>query len=328
MGTFDISRKLALGFACVLTSAAGMAVTVFFATQAVDTAAKINSAAHSTVIDIERAAAAQYDQAHTARGYIITQVERHAQLYAAATELFDRELAAARHDAADNAGTLAAITKVEAANRAWRKEIGDPEIKFSSDPKTVDKAVEIARSPYSSQMMQGFRDALQEARETIGIWSQSAAQSQASATNINRMTLIIGSLFSLTLAVLVNIWLARSIAQPARHMTALMKRLASGDNDIELPTAQRSDEFGAMADAVGAFKMAALDRLRLEAEANQHRSLAEQERTARMAESEAVNRVRQQVFDMLGDGMERLASGDLVHRVDFRFGVPRDRQAR
>ncbi len=176
VGNFSISRKLAVGFACVLTSAAALAVTVFFATQAVDTAARVNTAAHSVVIDIERAAAAQYDQAHTARGYIITQVDRHAKLYAEAGQLFDQQIAAARRDAETNAAALAAVAKLEAANTAWRKEIGDPEIKWAGDSKTLEQAVEIARSARSSDMMRGFRSALEEARDTIANWSRDAEQ--------------------------------------------------------------------------------------------------------------------------------------------------------
>jgi HAMP domain-containing protein len=49
-----------------------------------------------------------------------------------------------------------------------------------------------------------------------------------------------------------------TIGAPVSRMTAVMRRLASGDNSVEVPAVGRKDEVGQMADAVLSFKDAAI----------------------------------------------------------------------
>jgi methyl-accepting chemotaxis protein len=67
-------------------------------------------------------------------------------------------------------------------------------------------------------------------------------------------------------------WLLTSlIATPTRAMTVVMKRLADGDVQSDVPSRDRGDEIGAMAAAVQVFKdnMVTANRLRAEQEAEQ-----------------------------------------------------------
>ncbi len=48
-------------------------------------------------------------------------------------------------------------------------------------------------------------------------------------------------------------------------MTAAMKRLASGDNDVDVPSRAATDEMGEMAQAVEVFRQNAIARAELEA---------------------------------------------------------------
>ncbi|ORE85145.1 cache domain-containing protein, partial [Aurantimonas sp. 22II-16-19i] len=71
------------------------------------------------------------------------------------------------------------------------------------------------------------------------------------------------------LGVLVTVgWLiARSITRPLAAMTSAMRRLASGDKAVEVPGVGRHDEIGEMAGAVQVFKEQAIERERLQKEA-------------------------------------------------------------
>src|SRR6202034_3819324 len=93
-----IAHKLVLGFACILAIFGAVSAAIFSALARVESAEAANTAAHAVLIDLEQLTAARYDQAQTARGFIITRVERHANLYAAATKLFDETLARAQND--------------------------------------------------------------------------------------------------------------------------------------------------------------------------------------------------------------------------------------
>ena len=69
--------------------------------------------------------------------------------------------------------------------------------------------------------------------------------------------------------------LSKAIAAPVGAMSRVMGRLASGDNTVNVPAIGRKDEIGEMAQAVLAFKDAAIEKLRLEADAAEHRAAVE-----------------------------------------------------
>jgi methyl-accepting chemotaxis protein len=69
------------------------------------------------------------------------------------------------------------------------------------------------------------------------------------------------------LAIGLGLFLASSLTKPIRALTGQMTSLAEGRTDIDVIGRERSDEIGAMAGAVEVFRVNALERQRLEAEA-------------------------------------------------------------
>ena len=86
-------------------------------------------------------------------------------------------------------------------------------------------------------------------------------------------------LFLSLLVTLFGLWVAvRRIAAPVGKLTDVMGHLASGQLDVMIEGTQRRDEIGAMARAVEVFKVNAIERNRLEHEAEEQKALAEAER--------------------------------------------------
>jgi methyl-accepting chemotaxis protein len=65
--------------------------------------------------------------------------------------------------------------------------------------------------------------------------------------------------------------IARGVARPIGRMTSVMRELAGGRTDVTVPDQSRRDEIGAMAAAVDVFRASAVERLRLEAAAEEAR---------------------------------------------------------
>jgi methyl-accepting chemotaxis protein-1 (serine sensor receptor) len=109
------------------------------------------------------------------------------------------------------------------------------------------------------------------------------------------------------------------VANPIQSITRAMRRLADGDKSSAIPFTGRADEIGMMAGAVEVFRQNALANERLEREASASRNAseetrhAEQQRIAREAEALRV------ATSALGDGLQRLANGDLTCRIDHAF---------
>ena len=123
--------------------------------------------------------------------------------------------------------------------------------------------------------------------------------SQAHAITLAWATLALGGVLLIGLPFFLSRMLSRAIAAPITLLTQTMKQLAQGNNDIDIPDADRHDELGEMARAVEVFRDAA--RMRVAAVADRERAMA-----------------------CLADGLHALADADLTVRLD---GLPADFQA-
>jgi methyl-accepting chemotaxis protein len=99
------------------------------------------------------------------------------------------------------------------------------------------------------------------------------------------------------------------------NMTGYMRKLMAGDNTIEVPCATRKDEFGQMGIAILAFRDAAIDKIRIEAEAVANRSQAEADRAANEAEKAQTAEEDATALGALAQGLSAIADGDLTHRM-------------
>lgn len=95
-------------------------------------------------------------------------------------------------------------------------------------------------------------------------------------------TMLIIAAIALAVITTLGLLVTRTMTKPIISMTDVMMRLAGGDKEAEVPAKGRSDEIGRMADAVEAFKVAAIEAEELvHQKAEQDRAqAAEREKTA------------------------------------------------
>jgi HAMP domain-containing protein len=147
----------------------------------------------------------------------------------------------------------------------------------------------------------------------------------------NRMTLMSVAAASLLIAAAIGFfYVQRSVVCRLTAIGEVMHRLAGGDVEISVPAVDDRDEIGRMARAVVIFRDAAINKERLERQAEEQRQMAEySRRTAaeqveaerqRAAEAQArVSREQVQALGSLAAGLKRLAGGDLTIRLDDSF---------
>ncbi|MFP5078016.1 methyl-accepting chemotaxis protein [Rhizobium sp. YIM 134829] len=119
--------------------------------------------------------------------------------------------------------------------------------------------------------------------------------------------------------------LSRLVVRPVTEMTGAMEKLAAGQYDVTIPGEERRDQIGSMAAAVAVFRGNAIERARLEGEAETGRSLSEQERREREVVKARETADIQQAVEELATGLGRLAEGDLGYRIDRPFVQHLDR---
>ena len=89
---------------------------------------------------------------------------------------------------------------------------------------------------------------------------------------------IIVSIFVMTAIGLIGFLYARSLTQPINNMVVTMKTLADGDNTVEIPSLERADEIGGMANAVQVFKENAIAIEKMQADQERREKEAEEEK--------------------------------------------------
>jgi methyl-accepting chemotaxis protein len=238
------------------------------------------------------------------------------------------EAAAARFNAAvksalaravlhpDPEGLTKLINAMKSAADSWRTSVPEQQLKLINDPTGYERALNLPISPPAMARMKSFRNALNDVRKSVRGWSQEAAATQADAVMQVQTIQLAGSAAAVGIAAIMAVLLSFSIARPLRNITTAMNRLAEGDDTIAIPAADRRDEIGLMAAAVAVFKDGSLERKRLEQEAVETQRRLDEEHAAR--EAEAAEQQQQADFAVrtLGEALDRLAQGDLVHRVD------------
>ncbi len=71
--------------------------------------------------------------------------------------------------------------------------------------------------------------------------------------------LVLGAAVILLVAVVLALFLGRSMSRPLTAITAVMNRLSGGDTEIEIPGRARRDELGMMAKAVDVFRQSMIE---------------------------------------------------------------------
>ncbi|OEC95976.1 MULTISPECIES: methyl-accepting chemotaxis protein [unclassified Rhizobium] len=146
---------------------------------------------------------------------------------------------------------------------------------------------------------------------------------QANST-IGDALIALGLLFAAAIAIAILVS-ARGIATPIERLRARMVSLADGNTDEPVSGIERKDEVGQMAAAVAVFRASAIERIRLQQEANTNRSLSEKERLEREAQKARDAADAQFAVDSLAQGLGELSNGNLTYRLEQPFVAHLDR---
>lgn len=155
---------------------------------------------------------------------------------------------------------------------------------------------------------------LGDVRGVLEVSTVIESQLAAGATLSRQM--VFGALFIGILLTLVAVMATRGVTGPLARMAVVMKKLAGGNQEVDIPDMDRKDEIGAMAEAVQVFKNQGIEREAL-AEAQSKEQHASQRRAehveglAQKFDSEVTH-----VLDNISQASERMkASAEKMNSV-------------
>jgi len=312
LNNVNISKKLTVGFAVVVTVVAVMCAAVFASLMSIKSAVALNDQSTVQLELADDVLMSRVERQNAIRGLVasgdpsfLKKIEESEKAYNTAISEWEK---AAPEDAKD----IATIKAAAAAIQAEEAEL----ISAGQDP---TRQAEAMMSLSSKGRLSQLREALAAnvKNESVLLKQRTAGQQAAQAFAVT--LLAVGSLLAVVLSVIMGAVLSNAVAKPVSAMTNAMGRLAAGDNDVEIPAVGRKDEVGRMAAAVQHFKDAAVEKVRLEGETAATRRAADEARQANEAERAATAAEQEKVVDGLAEGLERLAAGTLTFRLNEAF---------
>ena len=136
---------------------------------------------------------------------------------------------------------------------------------------------------YSEQMLPQILAMQEQLDHAAALLEQGFNASRVTAVDVVSNASLLQEIMA-AVALIIGVGLAlligRGIVRPLNAMTAVMGKLAAGDNTIEIPARDSKDEVGDMARAVEVFKQHAIEAARLAAEQAASRAAKEQRQAA------------------------------------------------
>ncbi|KQV63668.1 methyl-accepting chemotaxis protein [Caulobacter sp. Root343] len=316
-GNFRIPTKLLVVFGVLLATIATMGLALFVNSMVLEKSVARSERAYQVMQAADTATYRLTRQENSLRGYLLSGDD----YYVKRIETVHKVKFFGALDKLDTLGAdHAQVQAIRDAYAGYRKEAIDPALRLGADPATRPQAVELVRNDgVADKAVVPVEDALDAIQASAQGRIEAEALAQKKAQAISNLVLMAGILLSGAIALGGGLLLSSSIAKPVAAMTAAMRRLASGDNAIEIPAVDRADEVGQMAAAVVHFKEAAIAKIRIESEAEQTRTAAERDRAANDDERRATAAEQAQVVEALASSLSRLADGDLTCRIDAPF---------
>jgi methyl-accepting chemotaxis protein len=320
-GDLQISRKLMAVFAVMLTTIMLMGAALYANNVSFTKSVHRTTSAYEMVRAADQAAFRLTRQENSLRGFLLSgDVYYVKRLEEAHKPKFMKALDDMRALAGGDPADLARIAAVDAAYANYRKMAIEPAFALGADPATRPQAVELVRNEgVADKAVEPVENAIEAITKNAEaeLAAEAAAQEKAYARSI--LTLAIGILITAAIAVAGGLLLTGAIAKPVMAMTNAMRRLASGDHSVDVPARGRKDEIGQMAAAVAYFKDSEVEKVRIEAAAAAQRQAADEERAASEAEKAEIARQDAIAVSALNEGLDRMASGDLTHRITTPF---------
>lgn len=312
LANMKVSRKFAVSLACVLVVFAITGIAFFFTLLSIDHATEDTAAATRLAKQLVDAKTALRDEQQLrSEGAGSAQIEAAAQRYAA-------QIAAARSLLAthpEQAPIKAELDAIERNVAAWHNLAAgnDAASKFSGDPRPNNASMD------SKTAFNAAREATNAAQERTDAWIGASMRSLKDAVFYSHATQLLGTLLAIGMALLSGWWLSRMIARPLSQITHAVNGLAAGNNNIDVPSLNRTDEIGSMAQAVETFKQAAIEKQRLEQATEDARIAAEEQRRKQEAESQFYVEAHNTFMRDFSAALERLSKGDLTYRLNTPF---------
>ncbi|WP_375290142.1 methyl-accepting chemotaxis protein [Qipengyuania sp.] len=290
--SLTIPRKLGFAFMAINATAAVMMILFFLKIGMVSETTEANNRHQDLYAQVQTLETSILRQNSQFRGFLVTGDESYLKSYYEGRDDYDK-VSAELEAEFTNPEMLGLLKASREETLKWRANWGDRLIDKVRAGYRLEAGDEV-RAAGKAVMVSDAVLPLRDIKEFEQAEIAANSQSQDAAISTARVTLVVGGLMLIAVAVSLAMALSRAIAKPVTALTNAMSDLAGGRSDVVVPSTDRSDEIGDMAKAVVVFR----DAARAKASADHAQA---------------------HVVESLAEGLEAIAKGDLTYTISEPF---------
>lgn len=260
----SIPRRLGASFVLLNVVAAAVMIACGISLAMISSVTARNTETQAVLANVLGLETALLRQNSQLRGFLVTGDESYLKSYYEGRDDYDRMSAELETQLTDP--VLQEKTRLSRAETLkWRRDWGDryvAEVKAGNR----DAAQAAIRAAGKKVLVSDAVNPLRDIRDAQHAAIEEQSERQAGVITMAWIALGLGAAILIGLALVLARGLTRSIAQPIVALTRAVTDLSRGANSIDIPGTDRSDELGAMAQAMLVFRDAAIERQRAVAE--------------------------------------------------------------
>ncbi len=260
----NISRRLGFAFVVLNVVAAAVMVACGVSLAMISSVTARNSESQDILADVLALETSLLRQNSQLRGFLVTADTSYLKSYYEGRDDYDKASASLEKQLADpEMQDLVRTSRAETLK--WRKDWGDKYVAVVKAGNR-DAAQDAIRAAGKKVLVSAAVNPLREIRDAQHAAIKEQSERQATVIIWAWIALGMGAAILIGLALVLARSLSNSIARPIVALTQAVTDLSRGSNDIAIPGTSRSDELGAMAQAMLVFRDAAVERQRAVAE--------------------------------------------------------------
>ncbi len=282
----QIRGQLLLAFGFVIAGGLGSGLFVQMANQSVKQNVDWTIHTYEVLQAADHTLATMVNQETGLRGYLVTGNQANLDPLKAGEADFKAAFDEAKRLTADNPTQQGRLADLAQEVQAWQDNVSHKAIDLMAKPETQEAARDIERQGLGKKNFDKLRGIIADFKNA----EASLLATRAAAMDSAQSTITFATFTSIALTVLIGLASAflinRRVAAPIRESIDVMRDMQSGNYDVKIGHAGRTDEIGAMSAALSAFRdeLARAVELRREQEAAREKIEASTRARASLAE--------------------------------------------
>ena len=261
----NIPRRLGASFVLLNVIAATVMIACGVSLAMISSVTAKNTESQAILANVLGLETALLRQNSQLRGFLVTADQSYLKSYYEGRDDYDRMSAELEGQLAADPALQGKVRLSREETLKWRRNWGDKYVALVKAGNR-DGAQEAIRAAGKKVLVSDAVNPLRDIRDAQHTAIEAQSARQDSVITLAWIALGVGAAILIGLALVLARALTGSIARPIVDLTRAVTDLSKGSTDVDIPGTGRSDELGAMAQAMLVFRDAAIERQRAVAE--------------------------------------------------------------